>query len=184
MLLGLFLNAALSAGLWDLPQWWYWPLYAMPETLEVFLSWFLFGKLAKGLCWLPDRRQLLLYLALGIAVPVTVGVPYLMGQFVLFGDLTPDQFAQATWSQWLADVLGGGSMSAVFLMIFTGHMEKIGLSITNKGNVTPIIPAEIPGRHIKLHLPILITLPIILSWLIPFESIWFLYGFIVLSTAI
>jgi hypothetical protein len=43
-LLGVYLNALLCAHLWDLP--WKWsPLYALPETIEVGLSWLLFLKL-------------------------------------------------------------------------------------------------------------------------------------------
>src|SRR4051812_43497015 len=42
VLLGLFLNAALSAGYWGLYRWWLWPLYGIPVTFKVALAWFLF----------------------------------------------------------------------------------------------------------------------------------------------
>jgi len=45
-LLGIYINAFLCAPLWDLP--WKWSfLYALPETIEVGLSWFLFVKVLR-----------------------------------------------------------------------------------------------------------------------------------------
>src|SRR5512145_1219987 len=45
-----------GASLWYLP--WQWAfLYAMPETLEVGLSWLFFIKFAGGQYWLPNLRN-------------------------------------------------------------------------------------------------------------------------------
>src|SRR5215510_6213432 len=51
-LLGLYLNAVLSAGLWDLPRWQLWPIYALPETFAVLVACLLFDQLARGQCGL------------------------------------------------------------------------------------------------------------------------------------
>jgi hypothetical protein len=48
VLLGLYVSSVLSTTLWGLPDWRVWPLYAAPETLEVFLSYYLFSKVAGG----------------------------------------------------------------------------------------------------------------------------------------
>ncbi|HXW01534.1 MAG TPA: hypothetical protein VEC93_24200, partial [Anaerolineae bacterium] len=67
-LLGLYLNAILCTPLWGLP--WQWsPLYALPETIEVGLSWFLFVRLAQGQYWLPNLRDVTQFLLLGSIVP-------------------------------------------------------------------------------------------------------------------
>ena len=61
VLLGIYLNAVICAPLWDLP--WQWSfLYALPETIEVGLSWLFFIKIARGKCWLPDLRNVTWFL--------------------------------------------------------------------------------------------------------------------------
>src|ERR1041385_552415 len=66
VLIGVYLNAVLCAGLWALPKVALWPLYALPETLAVFSSWLLFTKIARGRCWLPETRDTFLFIVLAI----------------------------------------------------------------------------------------------------------------------
>jgi hypothetical protein len=64
VLLGIYLNAVICAPLWDLP--WQWaPLYALPETLEVGLSWLFFIKIAGGEYWLPNLKNVAKFLWFG-----------------------------------------------------------------------------------------------------------------------
>src|SRR5262245_41794717 len=95
-LLGLYLNAVLCAPLWDLS--WQWaPLYALPETIEVALSWFLFVKVARGQYWLPDLRSVTQFLMLGSIVPAFIANLYLTTQLLLFSNIAPATF----WDNWL-----------------------------------------------------------------------------------
>src|SRR6185503_19729469 len=60
VMLGVYLNAVVCAPLWDLP--WQWSFfYALPETIEVGLSWLFFIKIAQGKCWLPDLRNVIAF---------------------------------------------------------------------------------------------------------------------------
>src|SRR6185503_11056602 len=65
-LLGLYLNAVLSAGLWGLPRLELWPVYALPETMAVGVGWLLFAWLARGQCWLPNLRHSVLFILLAL----------------------------------------------------------------------------------------------------------------------
>lgn len=48
IVVGMYVNAVLCAGLRGQPRWWLWPVDAVPETVEVGLSWYLFSQVAKG----------------------------------------------------------------------------------------------------------------------------------------
>src|SRR5688572_27161242 len=68
----LYINAVLSTYLWGIPteRWFDWLLYGIPETVFIILSWYLFRIAAKGKYWLPDIRSLILFLVLGIIIPI------------------------------------------------------------------------------------------------------------------
>src|SRR5262245_29089316 len=53
VLLGIYLNAVVCTPLWLPDSPWQWSfLYALPETIEVGLSWFLFIRMVDGKSWL------------------------------------------------------------------------------------------------------------------------------------
>src|SRR5215475_2217109 len=86
VLLGVYLNAVICAPLWDLP--WQWSfLYALPETIEVGLSWLLFIKLAHGKYWLPDLRNVGRFLLFGSIIPTLIANTYLVIQLYLLKDI-------------------------------------------------------------------------------------------------
>src|SRR5215203_3833366 len=95
VLLGVYLNAVLCAPLWDLP--WQWSfLYAMPETFEIWLSWFLFVKVMGGKYWLPDLRNIAIFLFSGSLAPIFIGNAYLVAQLYVLGDIAQNTI----WDNW------------------------------------------------------------------------------------
>jgi hypothetical protein len=78
-----YASAVLSSSLWNVQGIGNWFLFSLPETLMVFLSWFLFSYKAQGKYWLPDIKSLLLFLTLGIIVPIIPELLLLQGY--LFG---------------------------------------------------------------------------------------------------
>jgi len=109
ILLGLYVNAMFSAGLWDLPRWYFWPLYALPETANVCLSWLFFTRLGKGKCWLPNVQETLRFIVWGMLIPITIGNLYLHIQFTMLGDFPAAQvWAEQLYCRylWLSDPHG------------------------------------------------------------------------------
>ena len=68
VLIGIYLNAVVCTPLWDLP-WQGAFLYALPETLEVGLSWLFFIRLAGGKYWLPDLGNVGTFQLFGSIIP-------------------------------------------------------------------------------------------------------------------
>jgi two-component system, sensor histidine kinase len=124
ILLGLYANALFSAGLWGLPRWELWPLYALPEVLEVGLSWLFFTRLAQGECSLPNLRHTMLFIGLGMVAPIALAVPYLTGQLVFFGDVPHADLILTAGSQGIADLLGAFALAVPALYFATPWLRR------------------------------------------------------------
>src|SRR4030095_7505792 len=142
VLLGVYLNAVLYAPLWDLP--WQWSfLYALPETIEVGLSWLFFIKIAQGKCWLPDLRNVAMFLLLGSLAPTFIANVYLVIQLYLLGDIPQN----TVWGNWQvvfsADLATQFVLAVPLLILFTKSMQEKGWTQT-KDNIyqLPLLPEK------------------------------------------
>ncbi len=181
-----FLNATLSAGLWGLDKWVLWPLYAAPEVIFVTLSWLLFIKLAKGKCWLPNIEQTLLFLVVGIVVPLFIYKIMLEGLFVYFGDQPYEKFWFLLSTTSLGDFISTFGLTIPVLYFFTGPMTRAKLAITSK-NVTFRLSAlkkKLSSTGGIIEFTLIIGLLFILSRSLVFGDYWFVYGMIALYVAI
>ena len=84
------LNTFINSYFWQHENIFSWPIFGIPETTFVFLSWFLFIKLAKGKYWLPDLNNVIKFLILGISIPLCVQVFLLKLVLIYFGELEAD----------------------------------------------------------------------------------------------
>lgn len=181
-----FLNATLSAGIWGLEHWWLYPLYALPETLFIFISWLLFIKVTRGKCWLPNVKELLNFLMLGICVPLIIYKPLLEGIFVWAGQVPADQFSILTVTTSLGDFISTFGLTIPFLYFATGRMQRIGLA-----KIEEVLPSrwnhlkvKFKGHATKVEFLILSLAVLAAGQTIPFADYWFLYGVLSLYTAI
>lgn len=181
ILLPLYLNAVFSAGLWGLPQWQFWPLYGLPETGQVFLSWLLFTRYQHGQPWLPDLKQLQRFLLWGVFLPSFVCNLWLQGQFLLLGDLAIETIGAAFLTTWMADMLGSLVVTVPALHFLTTFMEKTGLSLTNRGQAPASRTASV-SQAWKNTILLLVAIWVI-SVSLPLQEYWFVYGFIVVGMA-
>src|SRR6185436_16599860 len=122
-LLGIYINAVVCAPLWDLP--WQWSfLYALPETLEVGLSWFLFKKLAQGKYWLPNLRNVGAFLFFGSILPTLFANIYLVLQLYALGDIAQNTIWDNWQSLFSADMATQFVFTVPMLLIFTRLMNR------------------------------------------------------------
>lgn len=174
----LYVNAMLSNPLWDNYEWLMWPAYALPETLLVFLSWLLFSYFGKGRYWLPDLKSLLLFMILGVIIPI---IPEILLLDYFFADFRDIKTAS------LAFALGYlGDYSAIF-----------GLTLPVLYYATPLMARarllqlkDVPHASFGLdkvnHLEILVVYFImtLAAVLIDYEKFWFIYGILSIYIAI
>jgi len=182
--LGMYVNAALSAGYWGLYRWWLWPLYGIPATLAVVLSWFLFARLLKAKPWMPDLPDLIRFLALGAGLPCLLGS--FLGQtlFVVVGDAPWQGFWHRIHAQFVLDALSLFALTIPLLLFASSAMERMGLSITRgaypRPPLFPLRMSVIKRWEMSLLFLALLCLNLGLS----IERFWFAYGFFLMWAAV
>ncbi len=181
ILLPLYLNALVSAQLWELPQWQFWPIYALPETGQVFLSWLLFTRFNRGLSWLPDFKHQQFFLIWGIFLPSLICNLWLQGQLLLLGNIGLANIGSNFLTSWVADLLGNLVVALPALYFLTPYMEKAGLSLTNSGQRVSLGARLAPLPWLKIAL--LFGLIWVVSLWLPPQDYWFIYGVIILGVA-
>jgi hypothetical protein len=129
----MYLNAVLSTYMWGIPveRWYTWMLYGIPETFFTFLSWFLFRKVYNGKYWLPDIRNTILFLILGIIIPIIPELFMLQGLLVFFGDQTMDTFWAYYARNWLGEFTSSFGLALPCLYYFTPLFQQMGLLYEN-----------------------------------------------------
>jgi PAS domain S-box-containing protein len=184
VMLGVYLNAVVCAPLWDLP--WQWSfLYALPETIEVGLSWLLFVKMAQGKYWLPDLRNVGRFLLFGSLAPTCIANIYLVTQLYFLKDIT----ANAIWDNW--QVLFSADLATQFvfavpvLLLLTRPMSARGWTQVND-TITrlPLFPSDKNTTLDKTFMGAAFGITIITVSLFSVHDMRILYGFLLIYIAI
>jgi PAS domain S-box-containing protein len=183
VLLGLYANAVLSAGLWDLPRWGLWPLYAMPETAAVFAGWWLFVRAGRGDCRLPNLDHTLRFVLLAVLPAALLNAFYVEGQLVLLHDSSAAGFWRDAWSGGIATLLDGLAIAAPAAMLLTPWMERRGLLAAP---LPPLPDRARPVRGARETWEIVAVFAVLalLSRVMPLGRYWSVGGLFVLWAAL
>jgi len=186
VLVGFYLNAVLSAGLFGLEDVIHFPLYALPEVVFVFLSWLFFIRLLKGRCWLPNISDLAYFLALGLMLPLVITRFMLEGLLLYFGAIPGNDFWTLLLMTGVGDFISIFGFSIPILYFATGVMVRNKLTYfmeTTPPRVNKIIARlKIPRNSFEIF--ICLALALVLSQTLNFAEYWFLYGILSLYVAI
>lgn len=177
---GMYLNAALCAGWWGLPRAAYWPLYAIPETLAVGVTWLLFTMAAGGRHGFPALRDVVAYILLAIVPAACIDGFMVPGNLVLLGDLAPEAFWPMAWSEWMATLLGGFGVAMPLLCLGTPLLERRGWSRKAGAEWTGLVPPERFQIWTPLEIGAVGLAAALLSLAEPVSSSWFLYAVLAL----
>ncbi|HEX5167584.1 MAG TPA: ATP-binding protein [Cyclobacteriaceae bacterium] len=175
-----FLNATLSTSLWGVARIYLWPVYAFTDVIAAFLSWYLFSKIAQGKCWLPDIKQLLLFLSLGIITPMGLEILYLQGVQIYFGDQSADQFINHTIINLLSEFTVNFGLTPPILYFGTPFMKRFRL-LNTVSNIEKTVALK-RSQYIEIGIMYVITFS--MTIFLTFERFWFIYGFFSLYAAI
>jgi PAS domain S-box-containing protein len=184
VLLGIYLNAVVCAPLWDLP--WQWSfLYALPETLEVGLSWFLFIRMVEGKSWLPDLTNVGRFLLFGSLGPTVIANAYLVLQLYLLGNIPEN----AIWANWQilfsADLATQFVFAVPVLVLFTKPVSERGWTQTKYE--IPKLQFLRGNRNSALDvllITVIFIVSLILILLFSIHDLWILYGLLMIFIAI
>ncbi len=177
-----YVNAALSTPLWDVPleRWYDWFIYAMPETSLCLLSWYFFTYLAKGEYWFPDLRNTLLFLFFGIIIPIIIEILFLQTLLVYLGDQKMSTFWTYALRNWLGEFTSCFGLVLPALYYLTPLMNRAGLVLKPLDNLR--IHRLTKRQFIELSLMAILLLALVFT--IEFEKFWYIYGLFSLYAAI
>jgi PAS domain S-box-containing protein len=184
VLVGLYLNAVLSMPYWGHSDWRLWPLYALPETLTVALSWLLFAKLARGKPWLPDLRNTVQFLVLGLLVPSLAASFYSEAQYVLLGEAFPGNLWQAISTKTVLNLLSPIALTIPPLLFATSLMERKGLAALTGSYPRPALFMARFNSWMKVEAGAIFTALLIASLALSLQKSWFIFGALLLWTSI
>jgi len=185
VLLGLYINALICVPLWDLPMKGA-PLYALPETLTVFLSWLFFTKLRNGDCALINRRSALEMMLFGLALPEFLGGLYLHLQLIYFGDITWNDLYVGVGTGFLSDLLAFFALAVPLLVFVTELLRKKGLALARNNSTTTTTAFRATPQMFSPSIVVGVACVILLivSLTFPIQKYWFLYAAPVLAAAL
>jgi PAS domain S-box-containing protein len=183
---GIYLNAVVCAPLWFSDYPWYRSfLYALPETLEVGLSWFFFIKMVEGKRWLPDLRNVGSFLLFGSLGPTAMANAYLVMQLHLFGHIS----ASAIWDNW--QILFSGDLVTQFvfavpmlLLLTKSISEKGWMQIHDRVPRSSLLPRERSSPFDKVFIATAFGLTLVASLFFSVHDLRILYGFLMIYIAI
>lgn len=178
----LFINATLSAYLWEVSRIYLWPIYALPETLFAFLSWLFFTKLSQGKYWLPNIQETLLFILLGVVFPIIPEVLLMGGLQVYFSDQKPEAFWVNIFYNGLSEFISTFGLILPILYYFTPFMKKMKWLLPLSEKIYPF-PVSIEKIN-RIEVVLIYISLTIFSFTIDFDRYWFIYGIFSLYVAI
>src|SRR5215204_3464165 len=184
VLIGIYLNSVVCTPLWDLP-WQGAFLYALPETLEVGLSWLFFIRLAGGKYWLPDMGNVGAFQLFGSIIPTLIANTYLVAQLYFLENIPQ----HAIWENWQivfsADLVTQYVLTVPLLIIFSRPMSRVGWTLTKES--IPQLPFLVNNRNSRLDLLFIILIFVTALILVTqplTRDLWILDGLLMIVIAI
>lgn len=168
----LYLSSAILTPFWGIENWVDWFIYPLNEVAFAAVSWLLFTHWAKGKYWLPDTKQFVSFILLGILIPILTDILVLQVILTTLGKQPASEFWNQFMRNWLGEFTANLSICAPILFSFTSFMQKGKLLINPPTNELP--PPQYNYKRVE---PILIYVALFFaSFTIPIEKYWFLYG--------
>lgn len=178
-----YLNAVVTSPLWgnSLDRMHLWFVFAIPETVYPFLSWFLFKNVYQGKYWLPDISNTVLFLVMGVLIPVVIETLMLQSVLVLTGDHSIDTYPQYIVSNLLSEFTTTFFITLPALYYITPRIRQ---TLLLKEVPHDIYVPRLPGRKTSVQMVVIFACLLALVFVIDFREYWFVYGFLSLYVAI
>jgi hypothetical protein len=156
-------------------------LFAIPETLFAFLSWFIFRAIYKGKYWLPDIHNTAVFLAGGVMIPAIAETFLLQSVLVWTGSQSSFTFWVYVKSNLLSEITTSLCLTLPALYYLTPYIQRKGYLYESHDEIP--FPRRLEKPRIIELSGIFIAL-LILTFLIEFVEYWYVYGFFSLFVAI
>lgn len=183
VLIAVFLNGLLAATLLELPKTYFYPLYALPETLEVFIAWMLVRERFKHLTsWRPNPKNISLFFVYGLLIPTIVASTLLQIIFVLTGHMDRSLFLWSVLMTSIGDLTGAVFISLPLLILLSPYLYKKDLSLFHYESTPPLRWEKVSRKERLLWLGLLVG-SMLLGMSMPLSKTWYLYGILLLLSS-
>ncbi len=176
----LYANAVFFTPLWGVPEMHLWFLYALPETIYVFLSWYIFSQRLRGDYTLPNNRDFWKFLIFGLTLPLAVEVLLLDAVHILNMDQTINNFQSNIARNFVGEFAGAFGFAVPALYFITPYLQKWNLLINRRTDL--YIHQPLRGKRLAEAF-VFYASTVILSFILDFEQYWFVYGIFALYLA-
>jgi signal transduction histidine kinase len=160
-----------------------WIGFGLGDSIGVFLSWLLFNKLAKGKFWLPDTKNTVSFLVLGMSIPILFYVTNWQMMYLWDKKMVWEDFINQFRMDFLEELIVSSVMVIPALYYFTPMLSKRKLTYKMLS-----IEIQNPFRGLSVLNWIEIISTCLSAYLFTtffgFEDFWFILGVISLYIAI
>lgn len=178
-----YANAIFAIILLNLPNFSLYPIYAIPETLQVFMAWALVRERFKNMTsWKPTPKNLTLFFVYGFFIPSTICSILIQALFVLTGVKDKSVFIPSTTTTIIGDLTGAIFVCFPLLILVTPFLFRTGLSFF----AYDLLPSSHIGklnRNEKIAWVALLSGCFLLALNFPLSQTWYIYGILILMSA-
>jgi signal transduction histidine kinase len=176
----LYLNAVICTPLWGVPEVPLWFLYAVPETVYVFLSWAVFTRYFKGDYTLPNNREFSRFLIFGLVIPLGVEVLLLDVFHVMAMDQTLENFQSNMARNFVGEFAAAFGFAVPALYFGTPYAQRWKLLRLPKPGL--YVHQPLNGKRL-LEALVFYVATVVGSFFLDFKQYWFVYGLFALYLA-
>src|SRR5688572_16875025 len=178
-----YLNSVVTSHLWGNPieEWQNWFLFAIPDLLFPFASWFLFEVCFRGKYWLPDIRSLLLFLAFGVFAPAILESVLLQSIMVWSGKIS-----SADLTTYIANNILSEFSSTFFVtlpLLYYVTPILINHRVIEEPRIHATYIFKLKDARI-LELVVIFAILLAMVFYFEFTTYWFMFGFLSLYVAL
>jgi PAS domain S-box-containing protein len=184
VLVGVFLSAMFTTGVGGLVDRRLSPLYATPDLVAVFLGWWLFVKVGRGRCWLPNLPHTIRFILLSILPAAAVNAFHYTGLLLVFHDIGPEKFWPYVGINAIATLLDGVAVAAPLAILLTPWLERRGLTRTAGAGTVELFPAGTFSTPRVVEIVAVFGAMFAIIRLIPFTHSWSIAGVFLIWAAL
>ncbi|WP_413942853.1 ATP-binding protein [Bdellovibrio sp. HCB-162] len=183
VLIAVYLNGLIAAGLLHLPHIYFYPIYAIPETLEVFMAWMLVRERFKSFStWKPSPKNISLFFVYGLLIPSVVCSTAIQGILVLTGFIDKALFFWASLVTTIGDLTGAVFLTLPLLILVSPFLYKKNLSLFVYESLPPLRLEKLSQKEQALAICVLAG-SLIVGISLPLSQTWYVYGILILISA-
>lgn len=183
VLAGLFLNSMISFQLWGLDRVSLFPLYALPETLEVLLAWALVRERLRGKTWDPSPRNIIMFGVQGVLIPAVFMSISFQAILYLAGETTPSEAFRGGVNGFVGDLLGGTTLTLPLLISLSPWLDHKKWSLFKTSSFELKWTWKMPFRE-RMFIGLGFVGSLFLTILVPLSQSWYLFGVFLMIAAI